>query len=105
MLFGSFSEEQKPFIFSFKCVFDFMLILSGLSYVCVCMFTLQIQHPDDERQCKNCPKGTIPNRDKMVCLDIPEQYLRPESWWAIGAMAFSSSGMIITFLVAGVFLR
>lgn len=41
----------------------------------------------------------------MECLDIPEQYLRPESWWAIGAMAFSSTGMIITLLVVGVFLR
>lgn len=67
--------------------------------------SLQIRNPDDERQCMNCPKGTIPDRQKMVCLDIPEQYLRPESWWAIGAMAFSSTGMLITLFVVGVFLR
>lgn len=52
-----------------------------------------------------CPKGTIPDRMKEYCQDIPEQFLRPESGWAIGAMAFSSSGILITLFVVGVFLK
>lgn len=65
----------------------------------------QIRHPIDETQCLKCKKGTIPDRNKQYCQDIPEQYLRLESGWAIGAMAFSSTGMLVTFFVVGVFLR
>lgn len=52
-----------------------------------------------------CKEGTIPDRNKEICEDIPEVFLRPESGWAIGAMAFSSTGMLITLFVVGVFLR
>lgn len=52
-----------------------------------------------------CPKGTVPDAAKEFCQDIPEVFLRPGSAWAIGAMAFSSTGMIITLFVVGVFLR
>lgn len=69
------------------------------------VFRSQIRHPDDETQCITCQAGTIPDRFKQKCQDIPEQYLRLESGWAIGAMAFSSTGMLITFFVVGVFLR
>lgn len=68
-------------------------------------FSSQIRHPYDETQCLTCQKGTIPDRFKEYCQDIPEQYLRLESGWAIGAMAFSSIGMLITFFVVCVFLR
>lgn len=52
-----------------------------------------------------CPLGTLPDPTKEKCEDIPEFFLRPESWWAIGAMAFSSIGMIITIFVISIFLR
>uniref|UniRef100_A0A1B0C9E3 G-protein coupled receptors family 3 profile domain-containing protein n=1 Tax=Lutzomyia longipalpis TaxID=7200 RepID=A0A1B0C9E3_LUTLO len=65
----------------------------------------QIRHPHDETQCLMCKEGTIPDRNKEFCEDIPEVFLRPESGWAIGAMAFSSTGMLITLFVVGVFLR
>lgn len=42
---------------------------------------------------------------KEYCQEIPEVYLRPESGWAIGAMAFSSTGILITLFVVGVFLK
>ncbi|GAB0096107.1 Metabotropic glutamate receptor [Sergentomyia squamirostris] len=65
----------------------------------------QIRHPHDETQCLMCMEGTIPDRNKEFCEEIPEVFLRPESGWAIGAMAFSSTGMLITLFVVGVFLR
>lgn len=80
----------------------FYCFFSPIFFIC---FSSQIRHPYDETQCIACQKGTIPDRYKEHCQDIPEQYLRLESGWAIGAMAFSSTGMLITFFVVGVFLR
>ncbi|XP_022917618.2 metabotropic glutamate receptor 2-like isoform X1 [Onthophagus taurus] len=65
----------------------------------------QIRNPTDETQCKPCPRGTVPNPLHTRCMDIPEEYLRPDSGWAIGAMAFSSTGILITMFVAGVFIK
>ncbi|XP_032586038.2 metabotropic glutamate receptor 2 isoform X1 [Drosophila mojavensis] len=67
--------------------------------------TYQIRHPDDETQCVLCKMGTLPDTHKEYCRPIPEVYLRPESAWAIGAMAFSATGILITLFVVGVFVR
>lgn len=77
----------------------------GLLFNSTKLLYLQIRHPKDETQCLMCPKGTVPDTDKQYCEDIPEVFLRPESGWAIGAMAFSSTGMLVTLFVVGVFLR
>ncbi|GJQ86872.1 putative receptor family ligand binding region [Trypoxylus dichotomus] len=65
----------------------------------------QIRHPDDPTQCIVCPQGTVPDPHHVECQDIPEEYLRPDSGWAIGAMAFSSTGILVTMFVCGVFIR
>ncbi|KAK9501334.1 hypothetical protein O3M35_012070 [Rhynocoris fuscipes] len=65
----------------------------------------QIRHPVEETQCVICPFGKIPDSNHEACLDIPEVFLRPDSPWAIGAMSFSSGGILITLLVVSVFLR
>ncbi|XP_044265969.1 metabotropic glutamate receptor 2 isoform X1 [Tribolium madens] len=65
----------------------------------------QILHPKDPTQCIACPQGTVPDPHHIRCEDIPEEYLRPDSGWAIGAMAFSSTGILITMFVCGVFIR
>ncbi|KZC14082.1 Metabotropic glutamate receptor [Dufourea novaeangliae] len=65
----------------------------------------QIRHPKDETQCIPCRQGTVPDETHSTCQDIPEEFLRPESGWAIGAMSFSASGILITFCVCGVFLK
>ncbi|XP_064552117.1 metabotropic glutamate receptor 2 isoform X1 [Drosophila montana] len=67
--------------------------------------TYQIRHPVDETHCLVCKLGTLPDAHKQYCRPIPEVYLRPESAWAIGAMAFSATGILITFFVVGVFVR
>ncbi|XP_017150176.1 metabotropic glutamate receptor 2 isoform X2 [Drosophila miranda] len=67
--------------------------------------TYQIRHPDDETHCQLCKWGTLPDAHKQYCRAIPEVYLRPESAWAIGAMAFSSTGILITLFVMGVFVK
>ncbi|XP_076180617.1 metabotropic glutamate receptor B isoform X2 [Ptiloglossa arizonensis] len=65
----------------------------------------QIRHPKDETQCIPCRQGTVPDETHSTCRDIPEEFLRPESGWAIGAMSFSATGMLVTLFVCGVFLK
>ncbi|XP_031844348.2 metabotropic glutamate receptor B isoform X2 [Nomia melanderi] len=65
----------------------------------------QIRHPKDETQCIPCRQGTVPDETHSSCRDIPEEFLRHESGWAIGAMSFSATGILITFFVCGVFLK
>ncbi|XP_043680189.1 uncharacterized protein LOC122634865 isoform X1 [Vespula pensylvanica] len=65
----------------------------------------QIRHPNDETQCKNCEQGTVPDETHSTCSEIPEEFLRLESGWAIGAMSFSSVGILVTLFVCGVFLK
>ena len=52
-----------------------------------------------------CPQGTVPNLLHTACHEIPEVFLRPESGCAIGAMSLSSTGILITLFVFGVFIR
>ncbi|XP_071445912.1 metabotropic glutamate receptor 2-like [Hetaerina americana] len=65
----------------------------------------QVRHPTDETRCLPCPLGTVPDAAHVSCLPIPEVYLRPESGWAIGAMALASSGILLTLFVATVFIK
>ncbi|XP_072753818.1 uncharacterized protein [Anoplolepis gracilipes] len=65
----------------------------------------QIRHPKDETQCIQCRRGTLPDETHSTCRDVPEEFLRPESAWAISAMSFSATGILVTLFVGGVFLR
>ena len=59
----------------------------------------------DETQCLTCRQGTVPDPSHITCREIPEVFLRPESGCAIGAMSLSSTGILITLFVCGVFIR
>ncbi|KAJ9585161.1 hypothetical protein L9F63_003052, partial [Diploptera punctata] len=59
----------------------------------------------EETPCLTCPEGTVPDISRIRCIEIPEVFLRPESGWAIGAMSLSSTGILITLFVCGVFMR
>ncbi|XP_075237006.1 metabotropic glutamate receptor-like isoform X2 [Lycorma delicatula] len=65
----------------------------------------QIRHPNDETMCIMCPEGKIPDATKQECLNLPENYLRAESGWAIGAMSLSATGILVTMFVVCVFIR
>ncbi|XP_028168949.1 metabotropic glutamate receptor 4-like [Ostrinia furnacalis] len=65
----------------------------------------EIRSPYVETACMVCPRGTLPDPTRTHCRPIPEAYLRPDSAWAIGAMSFSSVGILITAFVCGVWVR
>ncbi|OWR41061.1 metabotropic glutamate receptor 4 6 7 8 [Danaus plexippus plexippus] len=62
----------------------------------------RIRSPYVETACMVCPRGTLPDPTRTQCRPIPEAYLRPDSAWAIGAMSFSSVGILLTAFVCGV---
>ncbi|XP_063990032.1 metabotropic glutamate receptor 2-like isoform X2 [Diachasmimorpha longicaudata] len=65
----------------------------------------QIRHAEDQTRCVQCPQGTVPDETHSHCKDIPEEFLKPDSGWAIGAMSFSASGILVTLFVVGVFFK
>ncbi|CAH4028623.1 unnamed protein product [Pieris brassicae] len=65
----------------------------------------EIRSPFVETACMVCPRGTLPDITRTNCRPIPEVYLRPDSAWAIGAMSFSSVGILLTAFVCGVWVR
>lgn len=69
------------------------------------LFQIQIRSPVDPTQCISCPMGELPDLQHVICIPIPEEYMQIDSGWAIGAMAFSSTGMLITLFVFGVFIK
>ncbi|KAJ8731689.1 hypothetical protein PYW07_004853 [Mythimna separata] len=62
----------------------------------------EIRSPEKETACEECPLGTLPGATRTHCARVPELYLRPDSPAAIGAMAFSSLGLMLTTFVVGV---
>ncbi|XP_068207729.1 metabotropic glutamate receptor 2-like isoform X1 [Palaemon carinicauda] len=66
--------------------------------------TYQIVNSKDETQCLSCSMGTLPSKDQLTCVPIPEVYIQPDSLWAIGAMLFSSLGLIMTSVVMWAFV-
>ncbi|XP_014258597.1 metabotropic glutamate receptor 2-like [Cimex lectularius] len=65
----------------------------------------QIRDPVDETKCIVCDLGKIPDSTHQKCLDIPEEFLKADSPWAIGAMTFSATMIVVTLLIFAVFLR
>lgn len=65
----------------------------------------QVRKLEDETLCEVCPLGTKPDHNHQLCLQIPEDFLRAGSAWAIGAMSFSLTGCLVTLFVTGVFAR
>ena len=68
-------------------------------------YFFQILDPYDETRCQMRPNGTKPNRDHTNCTKIPEDYLRLNSYWAIGSMTFALVGIILAFGILVVFIR
>ncbi|GFT08475.1 metabotropic glutamate receptor [Nephila pilipes] len=58
-----------------------------------------------ETTCYDCPLGFLPNAEHTQCERIPLQYMRLDSYWAIGVMIFSSLGIVITLFVIIVFIK
>lgn len=84
--------QMKKYIEGEKCCFH-------------CLNCTKYQVLISETQCIDCPDGFLPDADKANCLPIPEEYMRPDSLWSIGALLFSWTGIFITLFVIFVFIK
>ncbi|CAH2080290.1 unnamed protein product, partial [Iphiclides podalirius] len=64
----------------------------------------EIRSPLTETACVECPRGALPDASRSRCAPVPELFLRPEHPAAVGAMAFSALGALLTMFVALVWL-
>ncbi|GBM78137.1 Metabotropic glutamate receptor [Araneus ventricosus] len=70
-----------------------------------CFNCTKYQILQQETTCYDCPLGYLPNAEHTVCEMIPLQYMRLDSYWAMGVMAFSTLGILITVFVIAVFFK
>ncbi|XP_076365408.1 metabotropic glutamate receptor 2-like [Tachypleus tridentatus] len=70
-----------------------------------CLSCTKYQVLLSETQCVGCPLGYLPDNNHERCIAIPELYMRPDNSWAIGALAFSTTGISVTVFVIVVFIR
>ncbi|XP_015925374.2 metabotropic glutamate receptor 6-like [Parasteatoda tepidariorum] len=70
-----------------------------------CFNCTKYQILKQETNCEDCPEGELPNSAHTLCVSIPPQYMRLDSYWAIGIMSFSSIGIILTSFVVIVFIK
>ncbi|XP_068633484.1 metabotropic glutamate receptor 2-like [Battus philenor] len=64
----------------------------------------EIRSPVSETACAECPRGTLPDARRTRCAPVPALYLRPAHPAALGAMAFSALGALLTSFVGLVWL-
>ncbi|XP_054721404.1 metabotropic glutamate receptor 6-like [Uloborus diversus] len=70
-----------------------------------CLKCSKYQVLKTETVCFECPFGYRPNEDHTECEEIPLRFMRINSGWAIGAMSFSSVGILSTIFTILVFIK
>ncbi|XP_067123337.1 metabotropic glutamate receptor 6-like [Centruroides vittatus] len=79
--------------------------LEGESCCWHCFNCTRYQFLKTETLCEDCSPGFIPDADQASCLLIPESHMTPGSALALGAMTFSTLGVILTGFFTSVFLK
>ncbi|XP_023224287.1 metabotropic glutamate receptor 7-like [Centruroides sculpturatus] len=80
-------------------------LLEGESCCWHCFNCSRYQFLRTDTQCMDCPPGFLPDDNQLACIQIPETHMKPGCPWAIGAMAFSAFGILLTGFVIAVFLK
>lgn len=70
-----------------------------------CFDCTRYQILETEFQCTDCAFGYLPDADQLKCVPIKETFMRPDSVWSIGAMALSTSGIVVTLAVIIIFIK
>ncbi|KAM3956039.1 LOW QUALITY PROTEIN: metabotropic glutamate receptor 2-like [Aphomia sociella] len=64
----------------------------------------EIRSPTSATACAQCPRGALPDAARGRCVRVRELYLRPDQPAAVGAMAFSTLGLLLTTFVLSVWV-
>ncbi|KAH7641893.1 metabotropic glutamate receptor 8-like isoform x1 [Dermatophagoides farinae] len=84
--------QAKSFLEGEKCCFH-------------CINCTKYQILVSETQCIDCPSGFLPDSEQIECIAIPEEYMRPDSSWSVGALVFACIGIVFTIFVIIIFIR
>eukprot|EP00106_Octopus_bimaculoides_P023794 XP_014791236.1 PREDICTED: metabotropic glutamate receptor 4-like isoform X2 [Octopus bimaculoides] len=79
--------------------------LKGHTCCWTCLNCTKYQFLPTKYECKDCPMGTLPSLNQTYCVKIAEIYLSVDDGIAIGAMVFSSLGIVASIFVIIVFIR
>lgn len=82
-----------------------ILFLEGSQCCWTCAKCHKYQYLPTPHECVDCPNGWLPNESKTKCVAIPTIYLRYVDGLAIGAIAFSACGIVITGYVTAIFIK
>ncbi|GBM09685.1 Metabotropic glutamate receptor 8 [Araneus ventricosus] len=98
--------EMPPSVCSMPCrMGEIKKFVEGENCCWHCLRCTKYQVMQSETMCFECPFGSVPNESRTGCEEIPIKYLHIHSGWAIGAVTFSSLGIIATLLTVIVFIR
>ncbi|XP_022235092.1 metabotropic glutamate receptor 4-like [Limulus polyphemus] len=104
--FHLYEPEMPPSVCSYPCLKgQAKKLVEGENCCWHCFNCTKYQVLLSETQCVECPLGFLPDTDHKSCIAIPELYMSPDSSWAIGALAFSTTGISVTVFVIVVFIR
>ncbi|XP_060584648.1 metabotropic glutamate receptor 8-like [Ruditapes philippinarum] len=81
------------------------LYLEGSHCCWTCAKCHTYQYLPTPFKCEDCPPGSKPNEEKTECVSIPIVYLRYVDALAIGAIAFSTIGIVFTGYVTAIFVK
>ncbi|KAG1685964.1 Metabotropic glutamate receptor 3 [Nymphon striatum] len=77
----------------------------------VCQNCSEYQYLESGALCSDCPNGTRPDEDRVLCMEIPVEHVGYEHPWAIGTMSFAGHnreqliglGICITIMITIIF--
>ncbi|KAL1493265.1 hypothetical protein ABEB36_011350 [Hypothenemus hampei] len=71
----------------------------------ICDKCEEYEYVYDEVTCKDCGPGNWPYPNKTSCYELEYEYVRWNSYYGLGAAAFSCLGIITTLIVIGLFIK
>ncbi|KAG1685965.1 Metabotropic glutamate receptor 3 [Nymphon striatum] len=84
---------------------------SIMNFQKVCQNCSEYQYLESGALCSDCPNGTRPDEDRVLCMEIPVEHVGYEHPWAIGTMSFAGHnreqliglGICITIMITIIF--
>lgn len=99
-------REIPSSVCSFPCGPGEVKIVQKNEACCwICSLCDKWEYVYDEATCMDCGPGRWPYPDKLDCFDLPQQYMRWNSVYAIVPMSISGVGIVLTLSVIGLFLK
>ena len=106
ILFNERKQDAPDSICSRPCKLGEIKVVQQGDHCCwICNPCRDQEYVVDEFNCKKCLDGWWPHVNKSGCYQLPEQYLRWESVYAIVPVVTSVVGILLTLFVIHTFIK